>query len=80
AKALKVEFGQLLRIVPGIRPPWFAAGDQKRVMTPAEAIAEGADLLVIGRPICKAEDPADAAWRMASDIGCAEAPYRSTPM
>lgn len=79
AKALKAEFGQLLRIVPGIRPPWAAAQDQKRVMTPAEALAEGADILVIGRPICKADDPADAAWRIAADIGCAEAPYRSAP-
>ena len=79
AKALKAEFGQLLRIVPGIRPPWFAAGDQKRVMTPSEAIEEGASLLVIGRPICKAKDPADAARRIAAELGCAEPPDPGEP-
>jgi len=79
AKMLKAEFGQLLRIVPGIRPSWAAAQDQKRVMTPAEALAEGADILVIGRPICKAADPADAAHRIAVEIGCADAPYHGAP-
>jgi orotidine-5'-phosphate decarboxylase len=79
AKTLKAEYGRLLRIVPGIRPPWFAAGDQKRVMTPTEAIAEGADLLVIGRPICKAKDPAAAARRIAAELGCAESPDPDMP-
>jgi orotidine-5'-phosphate decarboxylase len=79
AKSLKAEFGSLLRIVPGIRPDWAAAGDQKRVMTPAEALREGADLLVIGRPISLAKDPADAARRIAAEIGCAEYPERRDP-
>ncbi len=48
-------------IVPGIRPTGSAAGDQKRVMTPKEALAKGADYLVIGRPITEAENPAKAA-------------------
>ena len=48
-------------MVPGIRPAGSDAGDQKRVMTPAEAMAEGADHLVIGRPINRADDPARAA-------------------
>lgn len=48
-------------IVPGIRPQGSAAGDQKRVMTPKEAIEKGADYLVIGRPITEAENPAGAA-------------------
>jgi orotidine-5'-phosphate decarboxylase len=48
-------------IVPGIRPEGSAIGDQKRVMTPKEALAKGADYLVIGRPITEAENPAGAA-------------------
>ena len=48
-------------VVPGIRPAGSAHGDQKRVMTPREAISQGADYLVIGRPITGAADPAAAA-------------------
>ncbi len=48
-------------VVPGIRPAGSDPGDQKRVMTPAQAMALGADHLVIGRPITRAEDPAQAA-------------------
>jgi len=55
-------------IVPGVRPVWAGADDQKRVMTPAEAVAAGADYLVIGRPITRAADPADAARRIADEI------------
>lgn len=69
AKRLKAEFGHLLRIVPGIRPASDAANDQKRVMTPPQALAEGADILVIGRPITKADDPVAAARRIAAEIG-----------
>jgi orotidine-5'-phosphate decarboxylase len=54
--------------VPGIRPGWAAKGDQKRVMTPAEALAAGADYLVIGRPITGADDPAAAARRIVGEI------------
>jgi orotidine-5'-phosphate decarboxylase len=56
-------------VVPGIRPAWAAVGDQKRVMTPAEAVAAGADHLVIGRPITGAADPAEAARRIAAELG-----------
>ncbi|YAI82389.1 MAG: orotidine-5'-phosphate decarboxylase [cyanobacterium endosymbiont of Rhopalodia sterrenbergii] len=50
-----------LLVCPGIRPSWFNYGDQRRVMTPSEAMKEGADYLVIGRPITMANDPI-AAW------------------
>ncbi len=57
---LKKESG-LPVVVPGIRPANAAKGDQKRVMTPEEAVILGADYLVIGRPITDANDPAEAA-------------------
>jgi len=58
----------LILMVPGIRPAWAAANDQKRVMTPAEAVAAGADHLVIGRPITGDADPAAAARRIVAEI------------
>lgn len=57
-KALGSNF---MLIVPGIRPAGAAIGDQKRVMTPLEAVSLGADIVVIGRPITEASDPATAA-------------------
>jgi orotidine-5'-phosphate decarboxylase len=56
-------------VVPGIRPAGGDAGDQKRVLTPREALEAGADALVIGRPITQAENPAAAAQAIASEIG-----------
>lgn len=55
-------------MVPGIRPAWAAANDQKRVMTPKEAMDAGATYLVIGRPITGAADPAEAAQRVTDEI------------
>ncbi|MDX1575776.1 MAG: orotidine-5'-phosphate decarboxylase [Kiloniellales bacterium] len=55
-------------MVPGIRPSWAASGDQKRVMTPGEALAAGADYLVIGRPVTGAPDAAAAARRIVDEI------------
>lgn len=57
-----------LIVTPGIRPASAAVNDQQRVMTPAQAIANGADYLVIGRPITAAPDPALAALAIAREI------------
>jgi orotidine-5'-phosphate decarboxylase len=55
-------------VVPGVRPHWAGADDQKRIMTPGEAVAAGANNLVIGRPITKSSDPVAAARRIAEEI------------
>jgi orotidine-5'-phosphate decarboxylase len=66
---IKKECGRdFLVVTPGIRPAWAAAQDQKRIMTPAEAFAKGADYLVIGRPITGAPSPGDAFLRILSEI------------
>lgn len=59
---------RLLRVTPGVRPTGSAIGDQRRVMTPQDAIARGADWLVIGRPITAADDPVAAAAEIASSM------------
>ena len=55
-------------VTPGIRPAGAEAGDQKRLMTPAAAIAAGADYLVVGRPILAAPDPKSAAEAIVAEI------------
>jgi orotidine-5'-phosphate decarboxylase len=57
-----------LLVVPGIRPTGSEVGDQKRVATPARAIADGASMLVVGRPITRAADPAAAAEAILQEI------------
>ncbi len=66
---LRQIFGTALTIVtPGVRPSWAAANDQQRTLTPREAVAAGADYLVIGRPITAHANPAEAARRIADEI------------
>lgn len=60
---------EFLTVVPGIRPAGEAAHDQKRIATPAAARASGADILVIGRAITGAADPAAAAHKIAAELG-----------
>jgi orotidine-5'-phosphate decarboxylase len=62
-----------LIVTPGVRPSFAAVDDQKRIMTPSEAVKAGADYLVIGRPIAKAADPVQAAQLITDEImaGCA---------
>jgi orotidine-5'-phosphate decarboxylase len=65
---LKAEWDDGLFVVPGIRPAGSDLGDQKRVMTPKDALAAGAGILVIGRPIMAAADPAAAAAAIAASL------------
>ena len=67
---IKKECGRdFIVVAPGIRPAWAAAQDQKRIMTPAEALAKGADYLVIGRPITGAPSPDEAYLKVLAEIG-----------
>jgi orotidine-5'-phosphate decarboxylase len=59
---------QMSLVTPGIRPAGSAVGDQKRIMTPARAIAAGADYLVVGRPVMEASDPKAAAEAIVHEI------------
>jgi orotidine-5'-phosphate decarboxylase len=61
----------LLLVTPGVRPTGAATGDQKRVATPTAAIADGADYLVVGRPITQDPDPRAAAERIVAEIDAA---------
>jgi len=66
---LRTELGpEALLVVPGIRPAGAAVGDQRRVATPRDAIAQGASLLVVGRPITRADNPVAAARAILDEI------------
>ncbi|MAM25023.1 MAG: orotidine-5'-phosphate decarboxylase [Rhodobacteraceae bacterium] len=66
-RALPESKGKLI-VTPGVRPAGASLGDQKRVATPAQALGNGADHIVVGRPIVQAEDPAAAAQAVLSEI------------
>lgn len=57
-----------ITVTPGIRPEWAAAGDQARIMTPADAVAQGTDFLVIGRAVTSADDPAEAMEKILTEM------------
>ncbi|MEM8700288.1 MAG: orotidine-5'-phosphate decarboxylase [Pseudomonadota bacterium] len=63
--------GDLVIVTPGIRPKGSSANDQRRVMTPEDAIRAGSDYLVVGRPISKADDPGAAADAVVAEIEAA---------
>lgn len=68
ANLRKVLGPDFILMVPGIRPQWAAANDQKRIMTPRQAMDAGATHLVIGRPITGADNPAEAAGLVNQEI------------
>ncbi len=69
ARAIKKELGKhFIVVTPGVRPSWADEGDQKRILTPRQAIAEGADYIVVGRPIIEADDPLLAAKRIIEEM------------
>ncbi|HUV04538.1 MAG TPA: orotidine-5'-phosphate decarboxylase [Armatimonadota bacterium] len=59
---------QFLVVTPGVRPTWAAANDQKRVMTPSQAVRDGADYIVVGRAITAADDRRAAAERVVAEL------------
>jgi len=68
-KTLRAKFGDKIKIVvPGIRPTWSDPGDQKRFMTPRDAVDAGADYLVIGRPITKHPNPREAVEKILTEL------------
>ena len=69
-RKLRTEFGNKIKIaVQGIRPTWAEPGDQKRFMTPSEALEAGADYIGIGRPITAHRDPREAVAKILKEIG-----------
>ena len=69
ANAVREVVGKrLVLVTPGVRPTGSDAGDQKRIMTPADAIKAGADYLVVGRPVLEATDPKPTAEAIVSEI------------
>ena len=73
ANLRKIVSPQMKLVTPGVRPAGSDVGDQKRIMTPARAIAAGADYLVVGRPVMEAADPKAAADAIQAEIAQASA-------
>lgn len=72
SKMLRTALGAEFRLVtPGIRPQWSATGDQVRITTPAQAVRDGSDYLVIGRPVTAAADPLEALKRIEEELAAA---------
>ena len=69
AAAIRALPGAGLIVTPGVRPAGAATGDQKRIATPRAALEAGADHIVVGRPVWRAEDPAAAARAILTEIG-----------
>ena len=73
AAVLRAELGETPCLVtPGIRPAWASTDDQSRIMTPSDALAAGADHLVVGRPITAAEDPMAALHKVRAEFDAAD--------
>lgn len=69
AELIRREVGPgFLIVTPGVRPAWAAAGDQKRIATPKDAVGNGADYIVVGRPVTEAKDPAEAARKILQEM------------
>lgn len=63
-----VESPDFLTVCPGVRPKWAQKGDQKRIMTPAQAMTQGVNHIVVGRPITKAENPVEATKKILAEM------------
>jgi orotidine-5'-phosphate decarboxylase len=69
-ESIRKRFGNdVVLVTPGIRPQWWAKGDQKRVFTPKMAVEAGSNFLVIGRPITQAKNPGEAFSRILTEMG-----------
>ena len=66
--AVRAEWPEGFFVVPGVRPAGFDAGDQKRIVTPAQAVADGASVIVVGRPITQAINPRRAIMDIAASL------------
>lgn len=75
ASAIRALPDSRLIVTPGVRPAGAAPGDQKRIATPASAIAAGADHIVVGRPVWQAEDPGAAAQAILAELASPQAQY-----
>ncbi|KAB2882034.1 MAG: orotidine-5'-phosphate decarboxylase, partial [Albidovulum sp.] len=71
-RALPEAAGRLV-VTPGVRPAGAAPGDQKRIATPAQAVASGADHVVVGRPVWAADDPAAAVDAILAELASPQA-------